>query len=202
MTTSWCRRRLRCRRGRCRSCASRGRSSPAIAEGYREKRDLLVGGLREIGFAVTPPEGAYYLFADYRRVPALAAMSPTQAAMFLIEKGGGGHGAGRQLLRHRTRGRALPAIRLLPLARDAGGRHRTAPCGASLASGRAQTGFARVSEGDADHSCGWMIGAYPSAAARSSTSSAHWFRLLPDSSAARAALRWVSGLTRNITRPE
>ena len=56
-----------------------------IAEGYREKRDLLVGGLREVGFAVTPPEGAYYLFADYRGVPALAEMSPTEAAMFLIE---------------------------------------------------------------------------------------------------------------------
>ncbi len=59
-----------------------------IAAGYREKRDLLIGGLREIGFAATPPEGAYYLFADYRRVPALAAMSPTQAAMFLIEQAG------------------------------------------------------------------------------------------------------------------
>ena len=59
-----------------------------IAEGYQEKRDLLVGGLREIGFAVTPPEGAYYLFADYRGVPALAQMSPTQAATFLIEKAG------------------------------------------------------------------------------------------------------------------
>ena len=59
-----------------------------IAEGYREKRDLLVGGLRAVGFAVTPPEGAYYLFADYRGVPALAAMSPTEAAMFLIERVG------------------------------------------------------------------------------------------------------------------
>ena len=59
-----------------------------IAAGYRQKRDLLVGGLREIGFSVTPPEGAYYLFADYHHVPALAAMSPTQAAMFLIEKAG------------------------------------------------------------------------------------------------------------------
>ncbi len=59
-----------------------------IAAGYREKRDLLIGGLREIGFAATPPEGAYYLFADYRRVPALAAMSPTQAAMFLVEQAG------------------------------------------------------------------------------------------------------------------
>ena len=73
-----------------------------IAEGYREKRDLLVAGLREIGFSVTPPEGAYYLFADYRRVPALAALSPTQAAMFLIEQAGCRHGAGRQLLHRRT----------------------------------------------------------------------------------------------------
>ena len=57
-----------------------------IAEDYRRKRDLLVAGLREVGFAVTPPEGAYYLFADYRGVPALAAMSPTDAAMHLVKE--------------------------------------------------------------------------------------------------------------------
>ena len=44
----------------------------SIVEGYRDKRDLLVGGLRAIGFAVAPPESAYYLFADYRGVSALA----------------------------------------------------------------------------------------------------------------------------------
>ena len=44
--------------------------------------------------------------------------------------------------------------------------------------------------------------AAPCCAARSSTSSAHWFRLLPASSAACAALPCTSGLTRNITRPE
>ena len=59
-----------------------------IAEDYRRKRDLLLGGLREIGFAASAPEGAYYLFADYRGVPALARMSPTGAAMHLIEKVG------------------------------------------------------------------------------------------------------------------
>ena len=75
-----------------------------IAEDYRRKRDLLVEGLREVGFTVTPPEGAYYLFADYRSVPALSAMSPTDAAMHLIEGGRGGDGAGGQLLRHRQRG--------------------------------------------------------------------------------------------------
>ena len=59
-----------------------------IADDYRRKRDLLVAGLREVGFAVTPPEGAYYLFADYRTVPALAKLSPTEAAMHLVEKVG------------------------------------------------------------------------------------------------------------------
>ena len=59
-----------------------------IADGYRRKRDLLLGGLREAGFTASPPEGAYYLFADYRGVPALASMSPTDAAMHLIREVG------------------------------------------------------------------------------------------------------------------
>ena len=59
-----------------------------IAADYREKRDRLVAGLREVGFVVTPPEGAYYLFADYRGVPSLAAMSPTGAAMHLVREVG------------------------------------------------------------------------------------------------------------------
>lgn len=59
-----------------------------IAQGYRRKRDLLLDGLREVGFAASPPEGAYYLFADYRRVPALAGMSPTEAAMHLVKEVG------------------------------------------------------------------------------------------------------------------
>ena len=59
-----------------------------IADGYRRKRDLLLGGLREAGFAASAPEGAYYLFADYRSVPALSAMSPTDAAMYLIREVG------------------------------------------------------------------------------------------------------------------
>ena len=59
-----------------------------IAESYLRKRDLLLDGLRSTGFTATAPEGAYYLFADYRSVPELAAMSPTEAAMFLIEQVG------------------------------------------------------------------------------------------------------------------
>ncbi len=59
-----------------------------IAGEYRIKRDRLVAGLRSVGFALTPPEGAYYLFADYRQVPALAALSTLDAAMHLIKEVG------------------------------------------------------------------------------------------------------------------
>ena len=59
-----------------------------IAAGYLRKRNLLLDGLREVGFTASPPEGAYYLFADYRSVPALAAMTPTDAAMHLIREVG------------------------------------------------------------------------------------------------------------------
>ena len=59
-----------------------------IAESYRKKRDRLLHGLREVGFTAIAPEGAYYLFANYRTVRALAAMSPMEAAMHLIEEVG------------------------------------------------------------------------------------------------------------------
>ena len=59
-----------------------------ISEEYLLKRDLLVAGLREVGFEVSPPEGAYYLFANYRGVPALRAMRPLEAAMHLITQVG------------------------------------------------------------------------------------------------------------------
>lgn len=59
-----------------------------MGAGYRQKRDVLMAGLRRAGFHVTPPEGAYYLFADYRSVPALQALSPMEAAMFLIQQVG------------------------------------------------------------------------------------------------------------------
>ena len=55
---------------------------------YDEKRQTLVGALRKVGFQVSPPEGSYYLFANYRQVDVLKDMSPVDAAMFLIEKVG------------------------------------------------------------------------------------------------------------------
>ncbi|MDA0712356.1 MAG: aminotransferase class I/II-fold pyridoxal phosphate-dependent enzyme, partial [bacterium] len=53
---------------------------------FQEKRDLLVNALRQMGFQITPPDGAYYCFTNYRTVAALNQMSPTKASMYLIEK--------------------------------------------------------------------------------------------------------------------
>ena len=36
-----------------------------LARDYRERRDILHSGLREAGFACSPPEGAYYIMADF-----------------------------------------------------------------------------------------------------------------------------------------
>ncbi len=55
---------------------------------YARKCKVLTESLRSIGFIVTPPEGAYYLFADYTNVPALKGMSPMDAAIFLIKEVG------------------------------------------------------------------------------------------------------------------
>ena len=52
---------------------------------FQQKRDLLVQALRKIGFQITAPNGAYYLFANYRGVDSLAQMNPTDAAMHLIK---------------------------------------------------------------------------------------------------------------------
>ncbi len=55
---------------------------------YSKKRAVLLKGLREAGFRVSPPEGSYYLFADYRDVPGIGKLGPTDAAMDLIERAG------------------------------------------------------------------------------------------------------------------
>ncbi len=59
-----------------------------LSRPYERKRQTLVDALRKVGFAVSPPEGSYYLFADYRQVPRIGAMPPMEAAMHLIEQVG------------------------------------------------------------------------------------------------------------------
>ncbi|MFO8009787.1 MAG: pyridoxal phosphate-dependent aminotransferase [Dehalococcoidia bacterium] len=51
---------------------------------YERKRVMLMEALKNAGFGVTPPDGSYYLFADYTNVPALKGMSPMDAAKYLI----------------------------------------------------------------------------------------------------------------------
>lgn len=42
-----------------------------LASGYRERREILVAGLQAAGFRCTPPEGAYYVLADFRELSPL-----------------------------------------------------------------------------------------------------------------------------------
>ena len=59
-----------------------------LADGYDAKRALLGGALRDAGFRLTEPRGAYYLFADYRGVPDIGHLAPMAAAVHLIEHAG------------------------------------------------------------------------------------------------------------------
>ncbi len=54
----------------------------ARREEYRERRDLLVGGLRALGLPCELPEGAFYAFPDVRRV----APSSREAAALLLDR--------------------------------------------------------------------------------------------------------------------
>ena len=53
---------------------------------YTNKRDTLITPLRRAGFEITPPQGAYYLFARYRDVPGLSTLAPMDVARTLIEQ--------------------------------------------------------------------------------------------------------------------
>lgn len=51
---------------------------------YNQRVKMLASALTEVGFQVVFPEGAYYLFVDYRGVPELNYMTPMEAAMYLL----------------------------------------------------------------------------------------------------------------------
>ena len=53
---------------------------------YAHKCEILTQALQNAGFQVTPPEGSYYLFADYTSVPGLRGVSPMDAAIYLIRE--------------------------------------------------------------------------------------------------------------------
>jgi len=53
---------------------------------YRENRELLCGGLQEMGFILRPPEGAYYVMADFSSIAP--GRSDFEFARFLATGGG------------------------------------------------------------------------------------------------------------------
>ena len=56
-----------------------------LAESYRARRDLLFAALAESGFRCTPPEGAYYILADYSE---LSELDDTAFAVWLSREVG------------------------------------------------------------------------------------------------------------------
>ncbi len=91
-----------------------------IRRAYRERRDLLVGGLYELGFQCDPPAGAFYAFPDVSRVHRRQPRRRRHPARTRA----GGDGARRRLRRARRR---APPLLLLDLARQHTGRARLPP---------------------------------------------------------------------------
>lgn len=56
-----------------------------LARGYRERRDTLTRVLREVGFGVSNPRGAYYVMTD---ISALTELDDVAFAMQLVRDGG------------------------------------------------------------------------------------------------------------------
>src|SRR5256712_9974401 len=54
-----------------------------LARSYQAKRDVFVQGLRDAGLDCRPPEGAYYVMADFDRFPSYDA-GPSR--MYLAER--------------------------------------------------------------------------------------------------------------------
>ena len=51
---------------------------------YQSRVKMLAEALTEVGFGVTTPQGAYYLFVHYRGVHQLKEFSPMDAAMYMM----------------------------------------------------------------------------------------------------------------------
>lgn len=56
-----------------------------LARDYRERRDILYQGLRDAGFRCRPPEGAYYIMADFT---ALSSLDDSAFSTFLARECG------------------------------------------------------------------------------------------------------------------
>jgi aspartate/methionine/tyrosine aminotransferase len=82
-----------------------------LAQGYRARRDLLHTALRESGFTCTPPEGAYYILADFSELAqpegSTAPLSDTEFAVWLSREIGVTPVPGSSFFREGGRGRSL-----------------------------------------------------------------------------------------------
>jgi aminotransferase len=75
-----------------------------LAEDYRARRDVLVAALRETGFGVYEPRGAYYVMTD---VSKLTDKDDVSFAMELVEGGGVATVPGSSFFLDPADGRAL-----------------------------------------------------------------------------------------------
>ncbi len=75
-----------------------------LATEYRRRRDLLCGALREAGFRCVPPEGAYYVLADFSD---LSADDDTTFALWLTRTIGVAPVPGSSFFRDPAMGRSL-----------------------------------------------------------------------------------------------
>ena len=53
---------------------------------YQRRVEMLSEALIATGFEVLPPQGAYYLFVNYKTVPVLSTMSSFEAAKYLLKE--------------------------------------------------------------------------------------------------------------------
>ena len=53
---------------------------------YKSRVETLAATLKELGFGVLLPEGAYYLFVNYRIIPALSSLEPMEAALYMLKE--------------------------------------------------------------------------------------------------------------------
>jgi aspartate/methionine/tyrosine aminotransferase len=82
-----------------------------LAQGYRARRDLLHTALLESGFTCTPPEGAYYILADFSKLAqpegSTAPLSDTEFAVWLSREIGVTPVPGSSFFREGGRGHTL-----------------------------------------------------------------------------------------------
>jgi len=58
----------------------------ALGSHFARKRKILTDALSSVGFRFVSPQGAYYLFTNYKSVPVIGELQPMDAAMHLIER--------------------------------------------------------------------------------------------------------------------